>query len=184
MDPRQTDCPPLKRGRGGDLSQHTTQVVQVSRLLSAILDVQRRHLFRIPYFQLTKTTPDTQSLMCSHEYQEREEQTSALLGRLETGQRCRVDRVSVGAHGGGAKQASTIPAEQPSRHTEKQTSLSVGVNQSRERSPGNTIHRSIHRGRPPPEPRVDTSVRLMTLEDKRPWHMHCSRLGLGTRNQL
>lgn len=47
-------------------------MVQVSRLLSALLDVHRRHLFRTPSFQLTKTTPDTQSLMCSHEYQERE----------------------------------------------------------------------------------------------------------------
>ena len=32
--------------------------------------------------------------------------------------------------------ASMIPAEQPSRHTEKQTSLAVGANQSREQSPG------------------------------------------------
>lgn len=32
--------------------------------------------------------------------------------------------------------ASTIPAEQPSRHTEKQTSLAVGANQSREQSLG------------------------------------------------
>lgn len=49
---------------------------------------------------------------------------------------------------------------------------------------GNTTHRSIHKGRPPPGPRVGTSVRLVTPEQKRPQHMHCSHLGPGTRNQL
>ena len=88
--PRQTDCSPLKWSRG--LSQHTTQTVQVSPLLSALLDIVHCcHPFKIPSFQLTKTTPDTQSLMCSHKCQEREEQTSALPGRLETEQRCHVD---------------------------------------------------------------------------------------------
>lgn len=106
--PHQTDCSPPKMGGGGLVSTRH-KGFQVSPLPSdPLLDIHCCHLFKACIFPTLKTTPDTQSLMCSHKCQEREEQTSALPGR--TAVSCGLSQC--GRPWGGTKQRQ---AHDPSR---------------------------------------------------------------------
>lgn len=91
--------------------------------MSAILDVQCHPLLKILPFQVTKTIPETQSLMCSHKYAGKE--GADISPTLQNGNR---RGVSCGVSQRG-RQAATGEAPSKSKHDPSRTAPTTGGGQ-------------------------------------------------------